>query len=390
MILKILKWFVGIFITMITLIVLGLILTDKTYILKGIRVTYLTGHKTAFLEDYTYFENHKIATGRAQPWALAVDYNQVESTAILDSIHKVNRSVAYLIIKNDSIWYEKYFDGYNEKSLSNSFSVAKSITAALLGKAIELGYIQNLDEKVNTYLPELKGEYADEVSIRDLVTMRSGLQWDEKYYSPFSITTKAYFYNDLGKAMLELPITEKPNQKFKYQSGDTQLLGMVLTKALPLSLSDFLSAYFWKPMGAEQEALWQISSKDGLEKAYCCIASNARDFARFGKLYSHYGMWDDKQLLDSAYVHASIQPAADNSPEYGYGWWLGEYNGKKTITMDGHLGQFVISIPADNIIIVRLGHQTDKKGKHNPEGAFYQYIEQAYKMLNMNTKSLNP
>lgn len=381
MILKILKWIVGIFIALISLLVLGLILTDNTYILKGIRVTYLTGHKTAFLEDYTYFDNRKIATGKVQPWALAQDYNKAVSTPILDSIHKANRSVAYLIIKNDSIWFENYYDGFNEKSLSNSFSVAKSIMGALLGKALELGYIQSLNEKVITYLPELQGEYANDVTIRDLVTMRSGLQWDEKYYSPFSITTKAYFYNNLGQAMLELPISSKPNQEFRYQSGDTQLLGMVLTKALPLSLSDFLSAYFWKPMGAEQEALWQISSKDGLEKTYCCIASNARDFARFGKLYSNFGKWNDNQILDSAYVQQSLQPAADNSPEYGYSWWLGEYKGKKTITMNGHLGQFIISIPEDKIIIVRLGHQSDKKGMQNPQGAFYQYIEQAYIMM---------
>lgn len=381
MLLKILKWFVGSMIVIITTIILGLLFTGNGYLLKAIRTVYLTGHTSAFLEDYTYFENRKIKTGTTAPWPMSKAYNSVESTSTLDSIHRTYNSIAYLIIKNDSIWFEKYYNGYSEKSLSNSFSMAKSITAALLGKALELNYIISLDEKVKSYLPELKGEFADDLTIRDLVTMRSGLKWDEKYSSPLSITTKAYFYNNLSEAMLELPIAEKPNQKFKYQSGDTQLLGMVLTKALPMSLSDFLSEQFWKPMGAEHEALWQISAKDGLEKTYCCIASNARDFARFGKLYSNLGRWKDKQILDSTYVQHSIQPAAENSPTYGYGWWLGEYHGKKTITMDGHLGQFVISIPEDNIIIVRLGHQHDKMGKVNPAGVFYKYIDEAYKMM---------
>lgn len=381
MITKILKWFVGSLIVIITLIFLGLFFTGNAYILKAIRVTYLTGHSTAFLEDYKYFDNHQIKAGIPQPWAKSSDYNHTQSTAILDSLHEANKSVAYLIIKNDSIWFEQYYDNYNETSLSNSFSVAKSITAALLGKALELGHIISLDEKVQSYLPELRGDYAADLTIRDLVTMRSGLQWDERYYSPFSITTKAYFYNNLNKAMLELPISSQPNQQFKYQSGDTQLLGMVLQKALPVSLSDFMSEYFWKPMGAEHDALWQISTKDEMEKTYCCIASNARDFARFGKLYSNKGMWGDKQLLDSNYVEQSLIPAAENSPEYGYGWWLGEYDGKKTYTMNGHLGQFIISIPEDHIIIVRLGHQNDKKGMQNPTGAFYQYIEQAYVMM---------
>ncbi|WP_159636432.1 serine hydrolase domain-containing protein [Sphingobacterium composti Ten et al. 2007 non Yoo et al. 2007] len=381
MILNIFKWLIGSLIVLITVVSLGLLFTGNGYILKAVRTVYLTGHTSAFLEDYKYFENRKIEKGTPQPWPQSVDYNKSSSTPVLDSIHLANKSIAYLIIKNDSIWFEKYYDGFNEKSLTNSFSMAKSITAALLGKALELGYIISLDEKVKTYLPELQGEYADELTIRDLATMRSGLEWDEKYYSPFSITTKAYFYKDISKAMLELPIKDKPNQKFKYQSGDTQLLGMVLAKALPVSLSEFLSEHFWKPMGAENDALWQFSPQDGVEKTYCCIASNARDFARFGKLYTQNGRWGDKQLLDSSYVQNSITPATPDSQNYGYSWWLNEYKGKKVFYMDGHLGQFVISIPADNILIVRLGHLHDKKNKQDPQGAFYQYIEQAYKMM---------
>src|SRR5690606_31882193 len=143
-----------------------------------------------------------IKAGASQPWPQANDYNSVNSTSKLDSIHQANKTIAYLIIKNDSIWFEKYYDGFDEKSLTNSFSMAKSITAALLGKALELGNIISLDEKVKSYLPELKGEYAAELTIRDLVTMRSGLEWDERYNSPFSITTKAYFYKNVSKAML--------------------------------------------------------------------------------------------------------------------------------------------------------------------------------------------
>lgn len=381
MIIKILKWLLGTVIVLITIITLGLLFTGNGYILKDVRTVYFTGHTSAFLEDYKYFENRTIKAGASQPWPQAKDYNSVNSTSKLDSIHQANKTIAYLIIKNDSIWFEKYYDGFDENSLTNSFSMAKSITAALLGKALELGYIISLDEKVKSYLPELKGEFAADLAIRDLVTMRSGLEWDERYNSPFSITTKAYFYKNVSKAMLELPIYKFPNQKFKYQSGDTQLLGMVLSKAIPSNLSDFLSEHFWKLMGAENDALWQISPEDGIEKTYCCIASNARDFARFGKLYTNNGKWGNRQILDSNYVQQSLQPAAEDSQQYGYGWWLGEYQGKKIVYMDGHLGQFVISIPEDRIMVVRLGHMHDKSGKRTPDGAFYQYIDQAYKML---------
>src|SRR5690606_37269474 len=93
------------------------------------------------------------------------------------------------------------------------------------------------------------------------------------------------------------------------------------------------------------------------------------------------GRWKDKQLLDSAYIQKSIQPAADNSPDYGYSWWVSTFDGKKVFSMNGHLGQFVIAIPEDNLIIVRLGHKTDKLGIHNPQGAYYKYIEQTYSLL---------
>jgi len=214
--------------------------------------------------------------------------------------------------------------------------------------------------------------------------MQSGLQWDESYSSPFSITTKVYFYDNLSNAMLALPISTPPGQGFHYQSGDTQLLAMVLNKALPVSISEFVSTYFWKPMEAEHTALWQFNKPDGVEKTYCCIASNAKDFARFGKLYKNKGLWNGKQLLSEDYITQSLQPADPNSPQYGYGWWRSTYQGKEVIYMDGHLGQYVIVIPEDDLIIVRLGQKTDKKGRTNPDAAFYQYIHQAYEMLNHN------
>lgn len=379
---KIFKWIGISVLSLIILIIAGLLITGNGYILKAVRVVYLTGNTSAYLDDYPYFDNRTIAIDTPLSWPKSKEYNSVKSTSALNEIHNASKSIAYLIIKNDSLWFEEYFEGYGPDSKTNSFSMAKSIVAAALGKAIELGHIKSIDENVINYLPELKGTYAHDLTIKDLVTMQSGLQWDESYYSPFSITTKAYFYNDLSKAMLELPIISPPNQGFHYQSGDTQLLAMVLSKALPITLSEFVSQNFWKPMHAEHDALWQYNKADGVEKAYCCIASNAKDFARFGKLYKDNGRWDNNQILSAEYIQQSTQPADANAPTYGYGWWLGEYNGKKIVYMDGHLGQYVITIPEDNIIIVRLGHKTNKMSKSNTKSDFYQYIDQAYKMIN--------
>lgn len=376
---KTFKWLV---IVLISLIVLMYIF-DIDYLLRAVRTIYFKGYTTAFLEDYKEFPNRKIEKGVAQPWAIAKDYNSVPATETLEKTHQDLQTIAYVIIKNDSICHESYYDGFDKSSKSNSFSMAKSIVTMAMGKAIMQGKIKSLDQKVTDFFPELKGKFAKEVTVGDLSSMSSGLNWDERYYSPFSIVTKAYFHDDLKDVILDLEISEKPGQSFKYLSGATQLLAMCVEKATGQYLSDYVSEHFWQPMGAENEALWQLDHEsEGIEKAYCCIASNARDFARFGKLYLNNGNWNGKQLLDSAFVKKCITPRFAESPEYGYGWWLHNFLGKDLYYMRGHLGQFVIVIPEDDLIIVRLGHIKGLQTESDPHSDdLYVYVEEAYEML---------
>ena len=211
--------------------------------------------------------------------------------------------------------------------------------------------------------------------------MSSGMEWDEKYYSVINITSESYFTRDLRSLILHQKIIKKPGQSFRYSSGDTQLLGMVIEKATGVSLSSYLSEKFWIPMGAENTALWQIDSKKNkMEKAYCCISGSARDFARFGKLYINDGKWNGKKILDSKFVKQAISPVFDNSDYYGYGWWIYNFDGKKVFTMNGHRGQFVISFPKENVIIVRQGEYNEDGDVNNQEGDLYKYISEGYKL----------
>ena len=261
--------------------------------------------------------------------------------------------------------------------------MAKSYVSGLLGKAIMDGYIKSVDQPVSDFFSQYKEGLAGKVTVGDLASMASGSSWKESYYSPFTITTRAYYGKELEKTILGLKTVDVPGKSFKYASGDTQLLAMILEKATGKKLYDYLTESFWKPLGCENATLWQLDSAEhDLVKAYCCIASNAKDFARFGKLYKDHGKWNGKQLLDSAFVVKSITPRFPENPIYGYGFWIKTIDSKRFFMMRGHLGQYVIVQPEDNVIIVRLGHSKgpgDAVGSFTPDISIY--IEEAYKML---------
>ena len=379
---KFLKKLFKVIIVLFALTIAVLYITDTDYLIKAVRTIYMRGYTTAFLDDYKRFDNRTIAVGEPQAWPNHKNYNSVTETEALQKANTDYGTVAYVIIKNDSIWFENYYDNYNANSKSNSFSMAKSYTSGLLGKAIMEGYIKNLEQPVSDFLPTFNEGNAAKMTVGDLSSMASGTDWDEAYYSPLSITTRAYFDDDLEKVMLGLKVVNEPGQAFKYASGDTQMLAMVIEKATGKKLYNYLEESFWKPLGAENEAFWQVDSDDhDLAKAYCCIASNAKDFARFGKLYKDYGKWNGTQVLDSSFVAKSLKPRF--SSVYGYGWWLKKHNGKDFKMMRGHLGQYVIVQPEDNVIIVRLGHQkSPDAGIGSYTSDISLYIDEAYKMLN--------
>ena len=367
---------------LIAVLIAALYITDTDFIIKAIRTVYLTGHTTAFLDDYTHAENKPIKTGKSKAWPLHKNYNKIAATEKLLELHKAQGTAAYLIIKNDSLLYEAYYDGYSEDSKSNSFSMAKSYVSGLLGKAIMEGAIKSLDQPVSDFFPQYKEGLGAKVTVGDLSTMSSGSSWDESYYSPFSITTRAYYGENLEDVILGLTTVRSPGASFKYASGDTQLLAMVIEKATGKKLYDYLSESFWIPLESENEALWQIDSEaNSMVKAYCCIASNAKDFARFGKLYKDHGKWNGQQVLDSAFVAKSVRPRFKESPRYGYGWWLRKTEDKSFFMMEGHLGQCVVVEPNDNLIVVRLGNAKASFGNDPYNGDIRTYIEEAYKML---------
>ncbi|MDC0389196.1 beta-lactamase family protein [Flavobacteriaceae bacterium] len=293
-------------------------------------------------------------------------------------------TVAFLIIKNDSIWHEKYFSGYNKDSHSNSFSMAKSIVSATMGKAIEKGFFKSTNDKVGDYISGYNNGFSSELTIGDLSSMSSGMNWNESYTNIFGVTARSYITSQLNELIKSREIVEPPGKSFKYYSSNTQLLSMTIEKATNRNISDLVKEWFIDPLGFENNIFWQIDGKKNNSiKAYCCFNSNARDFARFGKLYKDFGKWNGTRILDSTFIAKSIKPRFEESSEYGYGFWLGEINKNRFFAMRGILGQYVIVVPEKNTIIVRLGERNNEKDNNRPKDFDSYFIES----LNMLEKS---
>jgi CubicO group peptidase (beta-lactamase class C family) len=304
------------------------------------------------------------------PWNTGHDYNKKKIPEVLLKALKEYESVAFLVIKDDSIRYERYWDNYGKQSFSNSFSMAKSIIGILIGIAIDEGKIKNLDEPVCSFLPEFCTNSNRILTIRHLITMSSGLNWDEGYTSLTSPVTRSYYDTDLKAQMLDLKVITPPGKNFEYMSCNTQLLGFIIEKATGQTVSEYASDKLWKPIQAERKALWSLDGRNGSEKAFCCFYSNARDFARIGKLFLQEGKWNNRQIVSENWVRESITPAPlmdGGFPNkiYGLHWWLTESKGSKVFYARGILGQYIFAIPGENIIIVRLGH---KRGEKDVDG----------------------
>ena len=338
----------------------------------------------ASIDDYKFFDNVEIKKSDSLfEWPKHNLYNQVGSSKTLDSVHKKNETVAFLIIKNDSIIKEDYFLGYDENSMTNSFSMSKSIISFLFLKSIEEGTIPSLNSKLTDYFPAFNESNGGNVTLSDLSTMSSGLVWEENYKDLMGITAQAYVTKDLNKLMMGSKFSGDSGDKFKYLSGNTQLLAMAIEKANSSTIQELTYKWLWNPMGAKNDALWMIDSKEkNMTKAYCCLSSNAKDFAKVGLVYKNFGKINEQKLIDSSFISMSIKPRFNSNPIYGYGLWIGKQNNIDFFSLRGHQGQYVIVIPEEDVIIVRLGKRKSRGSDlNNHPSDFNLYITESLNIL---------
>lgn len=357
----------GVIITVVTVfaaLTVYLSVPQNHYVVKALI------HQKPKIYHNTIFANREVNIGTPQPWQQDALYNSTELTLEQEENLEKYKTVAFLVARDSLLLFEKYWDGYGPQSRSNSFSMAKSIVSLLLGCAIDDGYIESMDQPVGDFLPEFKEGDKSKITIRHLLTMSSGLSWDEAYASLFSTTTQAYYGKFLAKLVLNQSVITEPGKEYNYLSGDTQLLSMVVSNAVGIPLAQYMSEKIWSRIGAEEVAWWSLDREDGLEKAYCCFNSNARDFARLGRLINHHGEWNGEQIISQSYLDETLQPTTyladkelDGIPteRYGHQWWFVTHRGHNVIFARGIMGQYIFAIPEMQLVVVRLGHARDKE-----------------------------
>jgi CubicO group peptidase (beta-lactamase class C family) len=267
-----------------------------------------------------------------------------------------NNTVAFVIIRNDSLIYEKYFDGLTKDSAVLSFSISKVFTSALIGLAIDDRLIRSVEEPVTNYLPEMRKNGFDQVTIKHLLQMTSGIRFREDKGSPFHEDAKFYYGGNLTRSALNLRLIRKAGAKFEYASGNTQLLGHILQRALKnKTITEYLQEKIWNPLGMESAAKWNTDRKNkGIEKMFCCLNATARDFAKFGNLYLHSGKFQNKQVIPKEWVSQSVTADTTDggSKNYKYQWWLSSRT--KEFFAEGIINQFIYVNPDKNLVIVKL------------------------------------
>ena len=395
---KFFKYLVLGLLTIIGLLVLyGSIAYSPTYVYR------VLAWRDSDAFDWQKFPNHPLkASPTPYQFASSPDPRVEELLTKLsgadnwDSFMEANGTQAFIVIQDGTVLYENYYNDTQHDSIVTSFSVAKSFDSALIGKAIEEGYINSVNDPITTYLPELaeRDPQFNEITIRHVLLMASGLEYTEMRPLLFNgddpLTT--YFPNQRKLALENTFIIDPPVQYFQYNKYHPQLLGLILERTTGMTVTQYLQTRLWDPLGMEFDGSWSTDSKESdFEKMETGVNARAIDFAKFGVLYLDGGNWNGTQILSKAWVDESTQPllpenyssyytdyvkAMPGQGYYNYMWWgMVREDGTYDFTAEGDKGQFIYVSPENNMVIVRNGTQYGISS-HEWLKLFYEFASQ--------------
>ena len=304
----------------------------------------------------------------------------------LDAYMASQNAAALVILHDGKIRLERYGNDFTPEGRWTSFSVAKSLTSTLVGAAIVDGHIDSLEDPVTKYIPGLAGSPYDDVTIAQLLTMTSGVAWNEDYEDPQSdvalFNSVAAEPGQIGIVtyMRGLSRAHPPGKVWNYSTGETNLIGVLVSQATGKTVSDYLSEKIWRPYGMEQDATWLLG-EDGHEISGCCIQAATRDFARFGQFILDGAMTDAGPIVPTDWLPAAtVKQAEIGEPGYGYGyqWWTWD---EGAYMADGIFGQGIFIDPARNLVIASNANWTTalgiKDGEWPARADFYRRVQAA-------------
>ena len=386
---NLLRYFLIVFFTFLV-IGIGLELSGNGHILEGLPQTYFRGLTKPDIDELKFSDTRAIAkANQPEPWKMAQNMEEITISEEDLAYHEELESTAFLVTKGDEILYEQYWEDYDEHTLSNSFSMAKTFTAMCIMRAEEEGWLRTTD-KVCKYLPRFCEGENTKLTIEHLLQMSSNINFGESYSNPFGYQAKAYFNDDLFGLTAPYLVEEGAGTIWKYQGGDTVILHEVLESATGKSMAEFFSENFWQRIGTEHEAYWGLDDHEGKEKAFSAVYATARDFAKVGKLFRDQGRISNGEEALSAYSITKMKEPV-NLPDkegnvvdyYGYQLWLLHDLDTPVHLWQGMRGQYIINVPQWDMTIVRLGHERyEKQGKDYSEDV-YRWIEMSMRMKDL-------
>ena len=311
--------------------------------------------------------------------------NSITIGTDVDAYMKAQRTAGLVIVQDGKIRMEKYGLGFTGNGKWTSFSVAKSFTSTLVGAAIKDGYIKSIEDKVSTYIPDLKGSAYDDVTIRQLLTMTSGVKWNEDYADPKSDVAlfnqhKAKDGMDVTVSyMRTLPREAPAGTKWVYKTGETNLIGVLVSSATKKNLSEYLSEKVWVPFGMEQDGSWLLGST-GHEISGCCIQASTRDYARFGLFIMGGAKVNGVSIVPDDWIAPATSKQADIGAlgkGYGYQWWTYDDG---SFAAQGIFGQGIFIDPARRLVVASNSNwpkATDPNTVGKQREAFYKAVQAA-------------
>jgi CubicO group peptidase (beta-lactamase class C family) len=270
-------------------------------------------------------------------------------------------TLSFLVVHRDRVVYERYFDGARPRTLQTSFSVAKSVLSTLVGIAVDEGLIDDVEDPITEYLPELsrRDPRFQTITLQHLLTMSSGLRyWEPAIPVPFGDDVSTYYDPDMRQLALEGTRVEgPPGRVFHYNNYHPLLLGLVLERVTGMSVSEYMSARLWRPLGADRAATWNLDSEwSGFEKLESGLNATTADYARFGLLFLHGGEWNGDRIVSREWVRAATAKDASTDParDYQYFWWVDVKRPGRFYAL-GNFGQYIYVAPDADVVIVRNG-----------------------------------